>query len=644
MNRNSLRKNAAFLLLAFAGSVLVAGPAAAADSASLQFTVPAPDPVQAGETINIQALAVNTGVNTWAAGSYYWVAEIYDLEENLVARTDQTSPPSAVGSGDVASISLPFRVPETMVGRRLYRVFLVKDAQQLIASEFKPFQVLEKSIPEAPKSVDYRVEGNVTVSYKNSSRNSWAQHAGATTVNAVGKIKESSYLFNAYFLHEPGKFVDPFIVLLTYYASWGTIYAGDISPTISELSLNGQGMRGAMLEQKRGMWEWALIGGQTIESQSGTQTTNGRFARTLYSLKGGMNPHDTVKIIASYFTSADETGSLGTDPDGANYRGPSLLAQKNSGMGLAFQWEPRDRMKLKLDYQTNTYFADVSGAGVKDNAYKIEYKIDRSVYKTKLFIQQAGTNFVSFGAPGTVGDRLTYTGALTLYPADWYSAALNLTQYKDNLKNDPLKTTTTNRFVSLGNSFNLPTKTQLGLNYSLNTAKGVPSTALDNETRTIGLSIAQPFGRNNASLSIQNSAFTDKNKLADDLDTNTIALSSNFFLPRGFSASAGISQTNTKDKTDGSARSSLTLSPSLAKRLSTRWTGQWWATMTNSKNTSTSFPSDKKNTSLNSEYTWTQNKVSNLTVGLGYNMSKDAFSTANTFNEVTISTRYSYSF
>ena len=143
-----------------------------------------------------------------------------------------------------------------MGGRVLYRIFVVKDAQKLIASEFKPFQILEKSIPEAPKSVDYRVEGNVTVSYKNSSRNGWAQHAGATTINAVGKVRDSSYLFNAYFLHEPGKFIDPFIVLLTYYAPWGTIYAGDISPTISELSPNGQGMRGAVLAHKRGCMEW----------------------------------------------------------------------------------------------------------------------------------------------------------------------------------------------------------------------------------------------------------------------------------------------------------------------------------------------------------------------------------------------------
>ncbi|MBI5246819.1 MAG: hypothetical protein HY923_06525 [Elusimicrobia bacterium] len=117
-------------------------PARAMDSASLQFTVPAPDPVQAGETLALQALAVNTGSAQWDPGTYYWVGEIYDLDYHLIARTEQISPKDAVPAGSVASISLPFHVPETMFGRRLYRVFLVKDAQTLIESEYKGFQII----------------------------------------------------------------------------------------------------------------------------------------------------------------------------------------------------------------------------------------------------------------------------------------------------------------------------------------------------------------------------------------------------------------------------------------------------------------------------------------------------------------------
>ncbi|MDE2292298.1 MAG: hypothetical protein KGL53_09465, partial [Elusimicrobia bacterium] len=322
------------LRLAAAAAALLIGAAPAAlasDSASLQFTVPAPDPVQAGEVVALQALAVNTGQSAWPAGSYYWVGEVYDLDEKLVGRTDQVTPTEAVQPGAVASVSLPFHVSETATGRRLYRILLVKDSQTLIASPLKPFQIVEKPVAPPPQSVDYRVQGNVTVSYKNGSANSWEAHQGATTVNLVGKIKDSSYLFNAYILHHTGKLFDPFTVLFTFYAPWGTLYGGDILPSFSELSVNGQGARGAMLEQTRGPWSWSVLGGETVTSQSGTQTTNGRFARSLYAGKMARRLGDTVTAAVNYFLSADESASLSTDPNSANFRGPTLVPQKNSG-------------------------------------------------------------------------------------------------------------------------------------------------------------------------------------------------------------------------------------------------------------------------------------------------------------------------
>ena len=147
--------------------------AAASDQASLQFTVPAPDPVQAGENLSIQALAVNTGSSQWAAGSYYWVAEVYDVEYRFLTRTQQLSPTDNVPPGGVAAVTLPFLVPVTATGRRFYRVYLVKDNQQLLESDYKAFSIVEKVIPPTPEAVDYRVEGNVTVSLKDSSLGRW---------------------------------------------------------------------------------------------------------------------------------------------------------------------------------------------------------------------------------------------------------------------------------------------------------------------------------------------------------------------------------------------------------------------------------------------------------------------------------------
>lgn len=639
-----MRKQLRSFLLSLAAAAAGVSPALGADFASLQFTVPAPDPVQAGETLALQALAINTGAQAWPAGSYYWVGEIYDLDYKLLARTDQVSPREAVAPGGVASISLPFRVPETAVGRRLYRVFLIKDTQKLVESDYRPFQVVEKPIPPAPDVVDYRLEGNVTVAYKNSSRNDWEGHDGATTINAVGKIKESSYLFNAYFLHKPGEVVDPFIILLTYYAPWGTIFAGDILPSLAYLSVDGQGMRGAMLEQQKGPWSWSVLGGQTVTSQPGTDTTNGRFSRTLYAGRASRQLPGNLKVTANYFLSQDEPGSLSTDPNSPEFRGPTLVPQKNNGYGLGLSWEPRPRMTFLADYQRNTYYENTSLPGESDAAWRGEFRWDRERFRVKASVQRAGPSFVAFGAPGIVGDRLTYAGSLGLYPISGYSTSLSASQYRDNLGGDPSLVTTTQRLLTNTHSVQLKTGTSLNASLSLNSAQGDPRDALDNQTLTTALGVSQLLGPHSVSLNATLSQFEDKNDLANDLDTVTYAFSSTFALPRRASASLGASQSDTKDKIDGSKRKVTSVSPSYSRNLRTDLVLQLWGTYTRTKSDSLTFPADTTNLSANTEATWARTKQLNLTLGLGYNKNDDKLKPAETYKEITVSTRVSYSF
>ncbi|MEK7656197.1 MAG: hypothetical protein AAB412_00425, partial [Elusimicrobiota bacterium] len=495
------------LVLLLTAAFVAAVQAWAGDSASLQFTVPAPDPVQAGETLAIQALAVNTGTDQWPIGSYYWVAEIYDLEYKMLARTDQVSPQETIPPGAVAAVSLPFFVPDTAVGRRLYRIFLVKDSKNLLTSDYKPFQIVEKPLPPTPEVQDYRMEGNVTLAFKNSSRDKWRRPGGATTINTVGKVKDSSYLFNAYLLHEAGKVVDPFIIVLNYYAPWGTIYAGDVSPSLSPLSVAGQGMRGAMLEQRKERFSWTLAGGQTITSQAGTAATNGRYARSMYAAKGAYSLADSLTTSVNAFLSADEIGSLSSDPKSNDFRGPSLLPQKNTGYGAGLAWTPAAKTVLSADYENTGYQADAGKPGVKDSAWKGEFRWERRLFKLRTFVQRAGPRFVSFGAPSVVGDRMTYDAAVSLFPLPSYTLSLGGNQYQDNLASDPSRVTTTQRLVTVGNALQLPTGTGLGFNLSLNTARGKPATALDNQTTTMGLGVSQALGRHSASLGAQMSQF-----------------------------------------------------------------------------------------------------------------------------------------
>lgn len=615
----------------------------ASDAASLQFTVPAPDPAQAGDVVSLQALAVNAGTSQWEPGSYYWVGEVYDLDYRLIARTEQVSPREAVPAGGVAAISLPFHIPDTMAGRRLYRVFLVKDTKTLLESDYKGFQIVEKQLPPPPDVVTYHMEGNLTTSLRSSSRAGWKRVSGTTNFNTVGKIKNNSYLINLYVLHAPGKVFDPFIIVGNFYAPWGTIYGGDISPSLGPLAVNGQGMRGVMLEQRKGRWDWVVLGGQTITSQAGTTLTNGRYARSLYSGKLGFAPVPSVKINANYFVSSDEAGSLSSDPQSSNFRGPSLIAQKNSGYGLDLGWEPVSKLKFVLAYQKNAFANGVSRT-VSDAATRLEAGWERKVFKVRAYYQRAGAKFVAFGNPSVIGDRVTTDLQLGLYPAAWYSLNLGANQYTDNLANDPNKTTTSQRIVNMTHAFQLPTATSLSLSAALNSAQGKPRTVLDNQTTTIGLSVGQMIKRHSVTLNAQSSQFRDKNRLAHDLDTMTIGFSSSWKLPRKWGATVGLNQSTTKDKIDGSKRTSQSFGPGLSVPLNADWSSQFWGNYTATKNTSPLLPADNTLLSLNSEYTWNYSKQVGLTLGLGANSSNDKLVKANTYKEVTASMRCSYTF
>jgi hypothetical protein len=160
----------------------------------------------------------------------------------------------------------------------------------------------------------------------------------------------------------------------------------------------------------------------------------------------------------------------------------------------------------------------------------------------------------------------------------------------------------------------------------------------------MGLSVGQVLGKHSVSLSGQSSQFRDANKLAHDLDTQTIGFSSSWRLPRSWSANFGATVSNTKDKSDGSKRTSQTVGPGLSVPLNRRWTSQYWGSYTATKNTSTTAPADNKLLSVNSEYTLTASPQVGMTFGVGGNQSKDKINKANEYKELVLSMRYSYSF
>jgi hypothetical protein len=196
----------------------------------------------------------------------------------------------------------------------------------------------------------------------------------------------------------------------------------------------------------------------------------------------------------------------------------------------------------------------------------------------------------------------------------------------------------------MANNLQFKTATTVALNGSLSTALGKPSTVLNNQTTTIGMNVGQGIGKHRVSFNVQDSQFKDKNGLAHDLDTLTEGLTASWKLPKNRGVTLGLTETDTKDKTDGSKRTSQSFGPSFSTPLGKDWSGQFWGTYTASKNTSAALPADTKTLALNSEYTLAYNKQTNMTFGVGATNNKDTVNPSNTYNALTASIRLSYTF
>src|SRR6202044_1022376 len=146
---------------------------------------------------------------------------------------------------------------------------------------------------------------------------------------------------------------------------------------------------------------------------------------------------------------------------------------------------------------------------------------------------------------------------------------------------------------------------------------GNPSSVLDNQTTTVGATVGQAISKHHISVNFQDSQFTDKTGLAHNLDTLTEGFSASWKLPRNCGLTLGLTETDTKDKTDGSRRTSQSFGPSFSVPLSKDWNGQFWGTYTATKNTSAALPANNSVLALNSEYTWACSKQTNVTFGLG---------------------------
>jgi hypothetical protein len=612
-------------------------PALAADTGQFQVLIAAPDPVVAGERVQFQVIAVNQGTEVWRARRLYLEAEVYDAGRQYAAKTERFRATADVAPGESVVANIPFEVPVTYGGRHFYRVFLVHNDQRIIESDYRPFQVRERPIvPPRPPAV--ALGGNIVASYKNDTGPT--PYVGNLSVNMVGRAKDRSFLFNAYTFHDPEDPIDVYTVLFNYYGPVVTAGLGDVSPTFSPLSVYGQGMRGALWESKTGLWGLTLVGARTANSQDGTATTDGVFRRMLYGAKNEFYLPGRLTVRANYVNSMDVEDSVDT-------AGPTLAPVDDRVAGGGLTWEAVPGLKIEGDYQSSSFEANKlsTAPAVTDSAWRGAIGMDYSKFSFNGYVQRTGTDFVSLGAPNATRDRFTYDAGLSVYPANWMSFYGSFNRYNDNLEDNPALVTTTQQIMNSGVSFNLPTMTGLSLGYSVNTAVGEPRTAQDNETLTTSVGLSQSWKGQSVSVTLQNSEFEDKTNTTSDLKTDTIGSALNLSFGRRASSSLGATLSNTDDQIDGSTQETQSFSASLNAELrKDRLYGQLWGTLTATEDDDLVNRTDRRDTSLNLEFTCQLKPSLALTVGAYRNQTTDAVTPANDVTANGGNTRISYSF
>lgn len=623
----------------------LAARASADDAASLQFTVAAPDPVEAGEQVMLQTLVVNTGTTVWTKGTYYWSGEIYTIdgdERKFLAQTDSVSPQEDVAPGAAHGVQVPFTVPENLQGHRLlYRLFLVKDGRRILETDYKGFQVIEKAF-HPPQPQDFKVGGDVTFSYRNSSPDGWGHSQAVTAANLVGKVKDSSFLFNTYIVETYQRPITPTIVLLNYYAPWGTLGVGDISPSLTPLSLDGQGMRGVSYERTRDRLSVTALIGRIVAPLEPGPASGGRYARYTSGFKAGWQFTPDLKISADAVMSRDDEHSVSITTTALTVR-----PQQSLVYGLDAEWKFLRGFTLGSEYQMSTYRPDLdaAGGGLAGSAWKQEVKYKSPLLTARTALSRVDPNFYSFASPSVINDRTTLDGEVGVFPADWTNFTLAYDQYSDNLGKDPSKTTTQQTQTTLGNMLRIAGKTTLSTSVSETAVKGKPASVQDNRTTTVNFSVTQPWNAHTLSVGLQTTQFKDNTRLSHDLQTDLVSLNGSFRLTQRLFLSTGLVNTSTKDKIDSSTGRNTSVTANLAYSMARRpLSFQLWATRSAARNDSVVTPADNSSLSVNLETVWLKSQVSRFTFGVGAVSKKDKLNPAADATELNMLTRYNYSF
>src|SRR3989339_99442 len=530
-------RNSSIILLVF---VVCVKHLFAAPSGNIQLLLAAPDPATAGDKILFQIIALNTGAEIWKNSQYFFEVEIYDANKNYIIKTDKITGKSDIVSSETTLIYIPFNIPTSFDGDYFYKASITVNNQKVFLSEFQNFTVVPLSkatIISKPSKVS--LGGNTILSYKQSIKTyeiyeSSQDYTGSFNINLVGKTYDAPVSLNLYALYNKEDNFDLDNFLFNFYGKTAQIAFGDIQPSYNSLVLYGAGVRGLNISAIKERIGASVVGAESSKQVEGTETINGTFERYLYGgeIKQGLDILNAYFAV-TYIQSIDDKGSI-------NVKGPSLLPIKNNVIGGTGYFELTDYVGIKGEYAQSDYWEDISSGSVKDNGLKATLSLT-NISNTSFIgsYSRIEPDFRSLGAPSSTNDKEMYEVSTSYSIPDWVGISAYYNISHDNLVEDSNKTTTNQNLISSSLSIQRPTIPMLTFGYSINSAIGDPDTSLNNQTVTPSASISQSIGQTTLSISYQNSKFTDKTKISEDLKTDSGNLNISTRLGKNISISAG---------------------------------------------------------------------------------------------------------
>ncbi|OGS21996.1 MAG: hypothetical protein A3J83_00250 [Elusimicrobia bacterium RIFOXYA2_FULL_40_6] len=633
--------------------------------AEFQLIIPAPDPVNAGEKISFQIIVVNKSALTWEKGECAFEVEIYDNQKNYLAKSDKVKIKEQVAPGGSVLDFVIFNVPAGYSGSYYFRTSFTKDNQRLAYSDFQQFNVTALSVAAQTEAVkppsNVQVGGNLTIAYKNDSREDWKNYVGNVSLNLLGSIYQKSVVMNLYTYHTPETPFDLYNFILDYRTNNFDFTLGDIMPNFNSLALSNAGMRGLMPVVRAGPTTTSVAAARSIDPVEGTDITNATFARYTYAVNEKIDILFDNSVGISYVTSYDDKTSIrNPGPSAAN-----LYAAKNSVVGTNITIGSLKVVTIKADFASSAYSTSTiddltNPSDVADTAYKGSLESRVGILSLKGSYQHVGTDFNSLASPTVGKDKNSYDFYTGVGSPGIGNVMLSYNSSIDNLKNDPAKIITKQNVYSANTSLMFTGWPILSVGYAMNGITGEPvagdsaaitstSTAksLDNNTNVVScsLSYSMPWWVN--SVSVQQSNFKDSVITNNDKQTVSGSYNTTFILLDRISLNLGVTDTKVTDLNSAdlsiNALNSLSLTLNY-KVIKEKLMLALWGNTSNRKDNDLTLPAETITQTGNMEITYYFTKHFSWTVGGGTSNYSDKLAVANNTSQTNVSTRIGIGF